>query len=275
MAIAARRRPPAVGAAAFEPGRLTCGELVLTQDVSGPVAAPVLVLCGEAPGPTLWVQAAIHGGEIGGSLALSRLLGRLNASEMAGSIVAVLAANPLAFRAQTRNSPQDGENMNCLFPGAPEGSITRQMAHALMRIDLHSGGIEAVVPFYALYWSDNSEASDQSAYYARRAGADTIWKARDPWLSGAMFSNMTRRGVPSVIVESGGGGAVSEQEIESFATAVEGIARVMTILPGGPPPLQPRYRLIGPVISCSRRRRVSLNRPARPEMPSRKAPFWD
>ncbi len=249
-----RTRPTSVGTASFEPGRVTEGELMLALHVGGmPVSTPVMVACGSAPGPTLWVQAAIHGGEVGGTLALARLLRRLDLGAMSGSIVAILAANPLAFRAQTRHSPEDGENMNRLFPGDPAGSVTRQMAHRLMEtalatadavVDLHSGGVEAVVPFYALFWDDGSEASQMSERYARSAATPIVWKAQDPWLAGAMFTNVTKQGVPAVIIEYGGGGAMPDEHIEGFAAAIEGIARAMGIVPGGDV-RQPRYRVIG------------------------------
>jgi predicted deacylase len=247
------KRPTALGSARFIHGESTQGELVLASDIGATVAAPVAVACGAESGPVLWVQAAIHGGEVGGTLALQRLLGQLDISKMSGSIAAVLAANPLAFRAQTRNSPEDGENMNRLFPGDPDGSITRQMAHSLFEaalatadvaMDLHSGGVECIVPFYALYWEDGSPASEASARYARSAATEVIWRAQDPWLAGAMFTNLTMRGTPSLIVECGGGGAMPDAHIDSFAAAITGVARAMGILPGGDV-RQQRYRMIG------------------------------
>jgi predicted deacylase len=243
----------AIGTARFEPGQITTGELVLAHHLDGPVAAPVMVATGTKPGPTLWVQAAIHGGEIGGTLGIVRCLTRLDLQSMAGAIVGVLAANPLAFRAQTRNTPIDGENMNRLFPGTKGGSITRQMAHELMEtaalhadvvVDLHSGGYEAVVPFYSLFWDDESDVSRIAADYARSAATDVVWAARDEWLSGAMFTQLTRRGVPALIVECGGGAGIPDSHIEAFAQAIEGIARAAEILPGGRV-RQERYRTIG------------------------------
>ncbi|WP_414474089.1 succinylglutamate desuccinylase/aspartoacylase family protein [Microvirga sp. M2] len=242
----------AVGTAPFEPGRLTTGELTLAHQIDGPVTAPIMIATGAGPGPILWVQAAIHGGEIGGTLGIARCLERLDLQTMPGAIVGALAANPLAFRTQTRNTPVDGENMNRLFPGAANGTITRQMALALMEtamasadivMDLHSGGHEAIVPFYSLYWEDGSDASQKARAYARSAATDVVWAARDEWLSGAMFTQLTRRGVPALIVECGGAG-ISEAHIESFAQAIEGVARAAGILPGGAV-RQERYRTIG------------------------------
>jgi len=247
------KRPAALGTAAFAQGRVTKGELVLTSHVGAAVAAPVMVASGEKAGPVLWVQAAIHGGEVGGTLALARLFRRLDLAAMSGSIAAVLVANPLAFRAQTRNSPEDGENMNRLFPADTGGTITRQMAQSLFEaaaetadvvMDLHSGGVECIVPFYALYWDEGSPASEASARYARSAGTEIVWRARDAVLGGAMFASLTRRGIPSIIVECGGGGAMPDAHIESFVAATIGVARAMEILPGGEV-RQPRYRTIG------------------------------
>jgi uncharacterized protein len=252
MTKSASRRT-AVGTAAFEPGRITTGELILAHQIDGPVTAPVIIATGIRPGPVLWVQAAIHGGEIGGTLAISRCLKSLDLTTMSGAIVGVLAANPLAFRAQTRNTPQDGENMNRLFPGSLSGSISRQMAHSLMQtametadvvVDLHSGGVEAIVPFYSLYWEDGSEASQAAKRFARSAATEVVWAATDVWLSGAMFTQLTQNGIPAVIVEYGGGGMMPELHINSFIQAITGIAREGGILPGET--FKPhRYRTIG------------------------------
>jgi predicted deacylase len=212
-----------------------------------------MIATGAKPGATLWVQAAVHGGEIGGTLGIVRCLERINLQSMSGAIVGVLAANPLAFRTQTRNTPIDGENMNRLFPGAANGSITRQMARNLMDaaaasadlvLDLHSGGHEAIVPFYSLYWDDGSEASRKAAGYARSAATNVIWAARDEWLAGAMFTQLTRQGTPALIVECGGGAGLPDRDIEAFALAIEGVARAAEILPGGPV-RQEHYRTIG------------------------------
>ncbi|MGG5822719.1 hypothetical protein [Falsiroseomonas sp. HW251] len=246
-------RAEGVGTARFVPGEVTRGELRLGDHIAGPIASPVMVATGARPGPVLWVQAAIHGGETGGTLGIARALRRMDLARMSGAVVGVLAANPLAFRAQLRNTPQDGENMNRVFPGAPAGAVTRQMAHHLLTaaesvaaavLDFHSGGVECVVPFYALYWADGSDASRCAGDLARAIGADTVWEATDAWLSGAMMVQLTTRGMPAVIVECGGGGAMPEEHVEAFATSIEGAARALSILPGAAPRAK-RIRRIG------------------------------
>lgn len=242
-----------VGSAVAVPGRWTRGQLVLGHYPDGPITTPVNILCGARPGPVLWVQAAIHGSEIGGALGILKLLKALDARKLKGAIVGVMAANPPAFRAQQRNTPLDGENLNRHFPGRADGALSPQMAHALMEtaygvadamMDLHSGGNEAIVPFYAIYWDDRSAAAKRSAALARAAATPDIWRCTDGWISGAMFAQFVKRGKPGMIIECGGGGALSEREIANHAAAIRGVATALGIVPGRPP-RQKRYRVVG------------------------------
>ena len=249
----ARRKLARVGTARARRGEWTTGELVLGHYPDAPITAPVNILCGADDGPTLWVQGAIHGAEIGGSMGVLRLFSKINPARMKGTIVAVMAANPMAFRAQVRNTPFDGENMNRLFPGNPIGAHSQQAAAILMEtaweaahamMDLHSGGMEAVVPFYAIHWEDGSDASREARRLARSTGTPDNWACTDDWLHGAMFTNFTRRGKPGLIIECGGGGPLPDEHVDNFAQAVRGVAQAMKILPGRPP-RQERYRTIG------------------------------
>ena len=59
------------------------------------------------------------------------------------------------------------------------------------------------------------------------------------WLKGALFSNFTRRQEkPAIIVETGGGGRVTEQDLANYQTALGGLTRALGMLPGAPPTAQ-------------------------------------
>jgi predicted deacylase len=229
-----------VGTARGEPGRWTKGRLTLGEYADGAIESPVNLLCGARPGNVLWVQNAVHGDEAGGAIGILRFLHRCDPARMSGSIVALMVANQPAFRAQARLTPFDGENMNRCFPGARGGGHTRAAASVLIDtaceaadavIDLHSGGNEAIVPFYTIYRDDGSAAAEASRKLAVATGAETVWACCDSWLEGALFANVVKRGKPSVLIECGGGGPVLEEHIDDFADALEGIARSLEILP--------------------------------------------
>src|SRR5690606_20740631 len=130
-----------------------------------PLRSPVIVVDGAKPGPTLWVQACVHGTEVGGIGGLHRFLDALDPAALSGTVVALMTANPAAYLAQTRNTPIDGENLNRVFPGNAGGGHSGQIADRLLReavrvadviVDLHSGGDRSHVPHYALCWADGS-----------------------------------------------------------------------------------------------------------------------
>ncbi len=240
-----------VGTATAVPGQRVEGRFTLSEYADAEVASPVVIASGLKPGPVLWVQGCIHGTEVGGTLGLLRFLNGLDLRSMRGSVVAVMLANPHAFRAGARNTPYDGENLNRVFPGGRNAGTTGQMADTLLSnalrvadavVDLHSGGDRSIVPFYALYWNDGSPAAARAATLARAAATPDIWASTDRWLGGAMLAKATERGTPALIVECGGGGQVRDSDIGNFAAALAGIARALGIVPGAAPE-QAQYRV--------------------------------
>jgi predicted deacylase len=103
------------------------------------IVVPLTVIVGASPGPTLLVVAGVHGDEYDGILATLGLSAELDPRSVRGRVLLVPTANPLAFRAGTRQTPSDGKDMNRVFPGDPEGSATDRLADLLMnRIVVHA-----------------------------------------------------------------------------------------------------------------------------------------
>ncbi|WP_420872064.1 M14 family metallopeptidase [Cohnella rhizosphaerae] len=95
-----------------------------------------------------------------------RLYERLAPEELAGSLVMLPIANPYAYRAGTRISPDDDMNLARVFPGKPDGTVTERLActlHDLIAgsdffLDLHSGGTHYAVAALAGYYHDPDSA---------------------------------------------------------------------------------------------------------------------
>lgn len=240
-----------VGTARAKPGAWTTGTLTLGEYPDAPIITPVNILCGNRPGPVLWVQSAIHGAECGGALGLLRLFKSLDPKRMKGAIVGIMAANPTAFRLLARNTPYDGENMNRLFEKPSRTAHSRQAAATLIDtamhvadavMDMHSGGLDTEVPFYAIYCEDGSPASKRAAELARATGVDAIWRSTDAWLAGAMYTAATKRGKPAIIVENGSGAELTDRVVDLNRDAIAGVARALGIVPGRP---KPARRILG------------------------------
>lgn len=129
-------------------GRRTQLEIPIARLMSGtPVALPVLVFHGIGEGPTVWLNAAIHGDEIGGVDIIRQATERLDPKVMNGTVIAVPIVNVHGFNRGDRYLP-DRRDLNRSFPGSARGSLASRIAHLMMTevvqrcdvgIDLHTG----------------------------------------------------------------------------------------------------------------------------------------
>jgi len=118
---------------------------------------PVTVLVGPQAkaGRGLVAMASTHGDELEGPVAVKHLLQEIRTEDVLGRIILIPTINPMAFKANRRETPDDGVNFNRAFPGAAKGSVTYRLADFVTRfifpqvhvvLDLHSGGEVARFP---------------------------------------------------------------------------------------------------------------------------------
>ncbi|TIQ75234.1 MAG: peptidase M14, partial [Mesorhizobium sp.] len=113
------------------------------------LSLPVFSL-NKGEGPQLLITGGCHGDELEGPIVARRLFEWLPEAQTCGRIIVVPVLNPPAVLACTRNTPIDGLNLNRVFPGRSDGSVTERIADAVSRtllpladtvFDLHSFGL--------------------------------------------------------------------------------------------------------------------------------------
>ena len=235
------------GTAEAAPGELAKGVIELGSDPILPLLSPVLLARGARPGPRLYMQCLIHGGENVGPIAAARFLRGIDLAALKGSIAVLLCANPLGQRQHSRLVPQDGTNLNRIFPGKPDGSVGEQMVHRLLALagehggdcvlDLHSGGELTITAFYVIHDAKGDGPAERASRdIAGKLGSRYQWGASEDWMDGTYLAHVSRRHrKPVVIIESGGGARVREEDLANFATALAGATRALGMLPGEPP----------------------------------------
>lgn len=111
---------------------------------------PVYVFNAKEPGPTILVQAGLHGDEINGIEIVRRMLHETRFKIKKGAIIAVPILNIFGFIHFSRDVP-DGKDVNRSFPGTKSGSLASRMAYHYVSeimhqmdfaIDLHTGGAQ-------------------------------------------------------------------------------------------------------------------------------------
>lgn len=185
------------------------------------------------PGPTVVVFGGVHGDELEGVLATSILIEGIGELSC-GTVVLVPRANPNACAAGTRESADDGKNLARCFPGDPAGTYTDRIAHVLtglisradVLIDLHSGGFNYAMPFFAGY-AAGLATSERAAAMSDSFAAPVSWR-HDGINPGRSISTAADLGVPAIYVEGGrGGGSLAHAELTGY---IAGVIRVLCSL---------------------------------------------
>lgn len=205
------------------------------ESAYGFIPIPIAVIA-NGRGPTVLLVAGNHGDEYEGQVALGRLIREVEPAQVSGRLIILPAANFPAARAGRRVSPIDGGNLNRLFPGTPDGTITEQIAHHIAEvllplcdatIDLHSGGSSLMYTPSALI-----RRGDDAALFARSVAALKAFGAPHSYIvipgtnGGRTLSDTGyRRGVLHVGTELGGGGHASPEAIRVAERGIAGVLR--------------------------------------------------
>ena len=204
------------------------GAIHIPDGIDKGLDIPVSVVHGREPGKILALIAGTHGYEYTSILALQRLLPELDPAKMKGSVILVHMANPETFFGRRIYTSSDGKNLNRVYPGKKDGTISERIAEAITRevidpathvIDMHSGdGNESLLPYS--YWMTGNDPSvdAQSKEINLAYGLDhiVIDHDRPKDVKDSRYTAMTGvlRGKPSITAESGGLGRTDEASIE-------------------------------------------------------------
>ena len=213
----------------------------------GYIPIPIVVLR-NGDGPTALFISGTHGDEYEGQVALCNLARSLRPEAIHGRVIVLPAANLPAAVAGRRTSPIDEGNLNRLYPGDPDGSVTEQIAffieHELvaradMVVDLHSGGSSLMyVPAGLITLNDDNPARHAELLAALRAfGAPVSYVGHASPGQGALRTTSgaaMRAGKLSIGTELGGAGTVTPAALRIAERGVRNILGHMGIMPAEP-----------------------------------------
>ena len=166
---------------------------------------PVYVFNSKWPGPTLLVQAGLHGDEINGIEIVRRMLQEKRFKIKKGAVIAVPILNIFGFIHFSRDVP-DGKDVNRSFPGTKSGSMASRIAYHYTSeilpqidfgIDLHTGGAQRHNFPQVRY----TEQDENSVKLAEVFHAPISFSAR--LIKGSFRNAAFRLGKPIIVFEAG------------------------------------------------------------------------
>jgi hypothetical protein len=238
-----------VGTIVAAPGSKASGwlDVPAAAGVDEGTRIPVTVIHGAKAGPVLALVAGTHGYEYAPIVAMQRFPAKVDAKALAGTIIIVHVANMPAFLGRSiYYTPGDGKNLNRVYPGKGDGTVSERIAHVITRevidradylVDLHCGdGNEALRPYSYWMTSGTPEVNEKSKAMALAFGLDHIVidteRTTDPAKSVYTSNTAITRGKPSITTETGLLGRVDADAVELAETGVSNLLRHFKMLPG-------------------------------------------
>jgi predicted deacylase len=211
---------------------------------------PVGIVEGKNSGPTLAVLGAVHATEYAAHDGVVRFWESLDPDELSGKVYVVLAADVIALCSHTQyTNPIDGKNLNRVWPGKADGTLTEVIAYTITRevispaeavIDCHGGEFDEAIDLFIITHKTGQADLDQRTLDLAMALGFPFVEVTDA--HGAVLGAGTgaaeamKSGRPAVTLEAGGRGFREERHISAVFNALQNALNHLGMKPGQPVP---------------------------------------
>ena len=229
------------------------GHLVVPHSTNrsawGSIEIPVSVIPGGT-GPTAFFTGANHGDEYEGPIALAKLMHVLEPDQVQGTVIIMPVLNLPTFRAAQRLSPIDGMNINRVFLGDRNGTVTPMSAHfvstqilplADVVVDIHAGGKTLDFTPSAIIHELDDDLHVQKTLAALNAfGTPVALIFSELDAAGMLDTTVEEMGSVFISMELGGCGTATSETVAFAETGIRNILAHMGFIDEAPLSLEDR-----------------------------------
>ena len=203
------------------------------------MAFPMTLIAGTRPGKTVLLTAGIHGCEYCSIQAASELAAQWTPEQVSGRVAIVHVANMSGFWERLPAiAAEDGKNLNRVFPGNSAGTHSEKLAYGISElqarsdfyIDMHGGDLhESLHPFVFIPGRAEPRVTEAAREAAGVLAVDT--RVLSSATTGA-YNSAAVRGVPSLLIERGGNGVWSREEVDAYKRDIIAVLHHLGVLRG-------------------------------------------
>ncbi|HEV8496046.1 MAG TPA: succinylglutamate desuccinylase/aspartoacylase family protein [Gemmatimonadaceae bacterium] len=237
--IAQQTTPFTVGSASAAPGTTAYGAISIPAGSDSALQIAVAVIRGAKAGPVVAFVAGSHGTEYTSIIAMQKLISRIDATRLGGTVIVLPLLNVASFETMTPHiNPVDRKGMNSSYPGDANGTQTQRALAEVTRqivtpadvvVDLHGGDLDEDLRPYS-YWFRGGRAAQDSAglRLALAFGLDHIIVTdvdpNAPNAGRSLSGQALVRGKTVLVAEAGRSGTVAPADLNAL---VEGSLNVL------------------------------------------------
>jgi predicted deacylase len=204
-------------------------------------ALPLFLGNSGLDGPTTVILGGVHGCEYTTIDAAIQLLNLFKKLEYCGRIAIVPVASMAAYSSRSLYvHPEDRKNVNRLFPGNPDGTVSERLADAIYRtfvlpsdvfIDLHGGDMcEALVPHIYYFRTPDADLNQHAYRFAQHFCLPFVYGSS---ALNSAYQSAAVAGKVAVLVEGGQLGVVDPTTAAALVKGCLNALRFEGIIPGG------------------------------------------
>jgi len=241
-----------VGTATASRGQTAYGAIAVPAGTDAATSLPVAVIHGLKPGKVVAFVAGSHGTEYASTVALTRLITRIDPKLLTGTVIVAPLLNVASFEQMTvHTNPIDRKGMNAGYPGSKDGTQTER-ALALVAaqivepadviIDLHGGDLDEDLRPYSYLTRTGNAAQDDAARALVMAFALTHVIVRDidvtnPASIRSLGGYSLSRGKTMIVAEAGRSGTVLTADVNALIGGSLNVLGSMKMLRRAVPPM--------------------------------------
>ncbi|UHQ99117.1 succinylglutamate desuccinylase/aspartoacylase family protein (plasmid) [Natrinema zhouii] len=228
-----------IGTASAAPGEVSTGRLEIGETRDGrPFGLPIAVINGEAPGDTLYIQAASDGDELNGVGVVQRVVPRLDPAKISGAVLVIGIVNYHGFQVAEHRNPIDDTKTNRTYPGDRDGTSSERITaetfdvatQADLALDLHQASTSRMIDEIRVRCGRRHRLYDSCLELAKVFGCGYVLDQKGP--DGQLARTTPNEGIPTVDPELGGCVGWDESSIRKGVTGVFNVLRYYNFLQG-------------------------------------------
>jgi len=199
---------------------------------------PLTIINGKEDGPTLVQTGGTHPTEYSGIDATMKLANLIKPEELKGTFIGVPCINTLGFYERTYINPIDGKNIQGLYPGKSDGTISDQIAYKVFNeiilkadyfLDCHGSDIHESNLWNFTYYATDDEVEKKSLDIGRASGIKYLHKSIYP---GALGMEAARKHKIGGLYELCSGDRLLPEESSAIVDGTLNIMRHIGMLEG-------------------------------------------
>ncbi|MGA1875018.1 MAG: succinylglutamate desuccinylase/aspartoacylase family protein [bacterium] len=221
------------------PGTKECQRFVIAENAyRQEIFLSFFGIYGRSPGPNLLLCSAVHGNEVVGVEVIRKLVEKIDPHNLHGNILAIPVVNPMGFNFGDRWDPFDRQDMNRIFPGDKNGTLTERVAHFFFEsiipyadyiIDLHSAEFpDEMIPHIRL--RTDSGLDEEFKRLINSTGINTVWQG--PPISGMLQVEAAKLGIHCLTIEIGAAGLINSNNVKVGLSACENVMKILGMIKG-------------------------------------------